>query len=60
MRDNFRNTKVKVVTLPALGEVLYLIANQVSVKPKHQFGLQIETGRYGWMCGMTASYFGKL
>ena len=29
LRDNFRNVKVKVIILPTVGELLYLIARQV-------------------------------
>ena len=32
MRDNFRTSKVKQALLPAIGEVLYLIASQEEVK----------------------------
>ena len=30
LRDNFRMSKMKIAILPALGEVLYLVALQVS------------------------------
>jgi len=30
LRDNFRNSKVKLAALPALGEALFLVATQVS------------------------------
>lgn len=29
MRENFRNSKLKQCLLPALGELLYLVATQV-------------------------------
>ena len=32
VRDNFRNAKVKVTILPALGEVLHLVATQEEIK----------------------------
>ena len=54
IRDNFRTSKVKVAILPALGELLYLIAAQEDIKERPVLGWTVSAVTYTMLTRLAA------